>query len=377
MNAMFRFLKKSQLVKRDSSELERSVEEDLREATEKERLDEELQEVREARAPKKRKVESERVVVLPPMLARNERQPGGKPKPAGVVFSATYDDAPALGKTLAKLEKLTKSYTLLFTERGLGVTVLERSRVMLVTVDVPCASFARYTSLAEGAVTFVVSANTIKQLGAQCEALHTLTFSYDQCALASEPLHLMLYPHDGDPKTNPVVRLTLPPLQLDDPVGAMADHYQYRVRMSAALFHKTVVALARASDTITLMLSADAFEMAALSGESQHTLSYHISTQKDAAALTDKTCTIERIAASESRVTMSQLRNYRLSAAYLESAASFGATGGDEVVLRLGVLFYDDTHYDEQPLHLHFPLRAASLAPFSVDVYIAAKVNEE
>lgn len=341
-----------------------------------------------------------RAVVVPAVPPRNATLAGGGKKPAGVVFCATYDDAAVLGKTLGKLEKFTSSYNMVFTDEGLEINFIDNSHVMMVRVTVPAHSFVQYVDLVQP-FTHGVMAKEVKQFGDLCKKKHTLSYTRELCGIDDLPLGMRLMPADGRVTRHQEVREEFKPEKIDELVVAPKDPYQYKVRLPAKLFYENVHALARRSGTICLMLSKEAFEMIGVAETNMHHLSYHIPVSQciegkndtdDRAAEQqaeegddeddeEPECgVITRIGDRNSRITMAQFRNYRLSAVYLESAASFGNTNNCKyVVLRMGVTLRDDGSglQDEEPLHMCFHMRAgAPQGAFDVDMWICAKANE-
>lgn len=396
---MQRFLKFSQLKRKfdipDEKQPAEQVasEEAMKERNERERLEELVDEVKSVTIvsdTKKRKVdrqlpiEGKASVVLPPIEARkykpNSAARAAGAGAAGILFTATYDDASVLGKVLGKMDKFTNAYSLIFTNTGLESMFMERSRAMAIEVNVPKGSFARYTTLAERAIEFVVTAKAMKNFGDLCEQGSTLTFTYDQCGAESEPLELKLYPADGDVRSTQVVRLTLPAQTTDEPAIVPDDVYQFAVRMSSKLFLKNVRACARESQNICLSLTGDSFDLIAVAGESEHMLLLPIAVQQNDAPdaeLGEKSCIVWRVGGTQG-VTEMAMHNYRLSSAFLESAAALGAVPQcSEVILRIGVSARANDKYDEVPLHMRFPVCAGKPDAFDVNVWLASKQPED
>lgn len=374
---MFRFISKKALEARNQGGL--SVESEMQRRTEEEYEREVRDAVLETReivavvksTSKKRKTVDDTPpapVALPPVPERE------KDKPPGKMFAATYDDAATLGKTLAKLEKFTKTYAIRFTKLGMNINFMDRSQVLMVTVDIPLTSFARYQDLVSRAIEFAISSLAVKRFGDLCEAGNTLSFAYDQCGLDKEVLRLMLNPSEG---TGQTITMRIPPMNLDEAPGEANDCYQYRVRLSSKVFWKNIQALIKESSTICLKLSNEMLTMSSQSNESQHGLTYTTTAASNEAEYGDNNCLIERLEGADPKIKMSDLRAYQLSAAFLQSTAAFGNVPHcSEVVLRLGVQLYDGA-YIEEPLHASFPMRTGTPGAFKVDVWIAAKVNDE
>lgn len=343
---------------------------------------------------KRKRGAADKVVVAPDILPRNQFLSGGGKKPAGVVFCATYDDASVLGKTIGKLHNFTDSYNMVFTDDGLEINFIDNSNVMMVRLVVPASSFLQYVDLTTP-FTHGVMAAELKKFGDMCKKKHTLSYTRDQCGIESEPLMMRLMPADGRTKQQQEIREVFKPQHVNEEMVAPADPYQYKVRLPAKLFHDNIVAIVRRSTTVCLMLSKEAFEMIGVAETDLHPLSMHIPVKQciegeedDEAQEVDEDADedeedecgiITRIGDRQSRVTMAQFRNYRLSATYLESAASFGGTHCKYVTLRMGVTMRDDGTglQDEEPLHISFHMRPeAEQGAFNFDVWIAPIINE-
>jgi len=346
-------------------------------------------------APDKR---AKDVTLVPPVPTRSERTAGGALKPQGVVFRALYDCSYSLCNVIAALDKFYHTLPLTFTERGLEIAALDSVHVMFGRIRVPRDAFVAYDNLTEAAIEVHVSAKALQRVASMSRKTASISFMYDQYGNADESLHLMLYPRTEANAADQCMRTSFKPADVE------ADHlepdsaYQYRVFVPGRQFCDNVRHLAGDASIISLVLSADAFELAAVSEEAVSTTAFTMSAaqlthEPDApraeadvlfeadARTAANGCLIERLPDADPAVSMAQLRGYKISSSYLSRAARFAMVGDcQRVAISLGVQPNDCTAsgYSEVPLHLRFEMRSEeSGARFDVELWIAPKLNED
>lgn len=327
-------------------------------------------------------------VVAPPILLPNNRKPGGGaksdvPATAERVLRVLYDDAKCLGEVLAAFDKFMPFLHFVFNEDGMRITMLHSSKTVQVELFVPMASFFRFENLVAESVYVVLSSAAVKRMGSAALKAHSLIMMYDQNGMSTEPLHVLLNPRDNLSSTAQSWMFHLPHSEDENDVQHCDHAMQYRVRMDAALFLSNVRQLAKTSTVIVLMLrggnknaedggAALSFEMGGLSsGDSFDSAVCHV---EHAPAPTKSQCVIERIDGADEAVSLKEFSNHRLLAPVLESVASFASTSAaEDIVIEMGVSFTNGTLV-ENPVHVNFPMRPHSQAPFTVEAWMATKL---
>jgi len=308
--------------------------------------------------------------VLPPIPARNTRRSGGTKKGAGKLFVAVYDNAAALGSVFCQLPKFEQQYALLFTAEGLQIEFIDVTRTTLVRLSVPCKAWKRYDQPLAGAVSIVVSAEAMKRFCTLCNASYSLTFMYDECGSADEPLHLMLYPRNGDPNDGQQIIMKVPPIDMEEETVSPVGTYQYEVTVPCAEFLSTIRQLGKHATTISLRLSSTKFDMVSIGENDMSILQYNMNRVADKDEMGAKTCTIERLPDADRSVNMQAFLDCQFSPVLIECVASFGTHSScPRCAIRFGV---DETG-SIRPAHVRFPFRDGESGHFVVDVWLAPK----
>lgn len=318
---------------------------------------------------------------VPPLIEHKNSDNKASANAASMVFGATYDEANALATTLAKLAKFTKTYIIMFNEDGLDVSFMY-NQVMYISLTVPAASFVpkSYRNLVEKALRLAVTSAALKQFASLCSSDCTLSFMYDQTSFDSEPLQLLLFPNDGDEKRRQKILFKTPTLDLDEEALRPCDNYQYEIHVAGTLFDRNVKALRLQSDTLCISLTDQTLSMASVASNGTHTLTFDI-TVGDGGG---ETCTVKRLEQPKRegvpKITMRHMRSYKLSAPYLESMTAFGNQSCcTDVMMRMGVRQHADNPalWEEEPLHMRFTMRGDTTASYTVEGWLATKINEE
>lgn len=352
------------------------------------KLEEERAEERAAAQPividkkKSRKRALEAVEIFtPPLVEHKNSDTAASRDAASMVFGATYDDASALTTTLAKLHKFTKTYQMMFNADGLEISFMY-NQVMYIMLKVPSTSFVpeSYRNLVESALRLAITSAAMKQFAALSASDYTLSFMYDQTSFDNEPLQLLLFPNDGDETKRQRILFKLPTLDHDEEAVQPADHYQYEIHIAGGLFDKNVKALRLQSDTVCISLSEKSMKMASVASNGTHTLTFEIRVGSGAG----ETCTVKRLPSVKRegvpQITMKHMRSYKLSAPYLESMTAFGNQACcTDVMIRMGVRQdpSNPTSWEEEPLHMQFTMRGDTTAPYTVEGWLATKINED
>jgi hypothetical protein len=172
-----------------------------------------------------------------------------------------------------------------FGDDRVDVVAMRRTRSMMSCVSVPRASFVAYRHDRGGVVDFVVTSDALDRIARVCQSPlyndYSLTFMFECNGMTEEVLHLMLCSRTASPPPL-IVRATLVPARDQSDAGAavtlveaamaaVARHYQYRVRVSAASLSENAKCMIDALEpsTITVLLGPDALEMAALTRDAR------------------------------------------------------------------------------------------------------------
>lgn len=325
-------------------------------------------------------------VVAPEIALPNARLAGNKPKSVGaanpaLVMRALYDDAHLMTSVLCAFAKFTPFLHLIFDADGMSTQVLHSTRTVSVEMQVPAASFFRYDNLLPStAIAVTVSTKAIQDVGGgMAEKEQSMSFMYHQCGREDEPLHIQLNPRDNNEATAPRVFYHLPHCEDEDDVQAIPERQmQYEVRLDARRFLATVRKIAKLCSTVVLMMRQGAdgalkFEMGGL-GDNYDSMSISFG-HAEAEVRTDAQCTIYCLEPGSPASHLSYFLNHRLLPPVIEAVASFGSIApGTEVVLGLGVKLgagtAEDGGYVEEPVHVTFPIRDGTSAPFSINAWI-------
>lgn len=324
---------------------------------------------------KRRRVEKNETVDAepPPLPSRAELEDVGES--VGSLFSATYGNAALLGKTLGRLKKFVDTVPLLFNKNGLEICFLDRSRVTQPSILLPTSAFARYEGLVARKIAINVPAQTLLKFATMCTPQHSLTFMYDQRGDKSAKLHMMLYPRDLNLRNEQMVRTTVPAVEGNQNPIAPNENYQYAVTVSPSNFALNVKRMEAESTTVRLVLGTNAFDLAAVNDQGKDTLMLNTTCVATADEMTSKTCMIACIGPTP-QITTAELSNYRVSAVYLSSIATFGDLPEcRSLVLRFGGVRRPDGSVAEQPLHLRFDIGEGQMA-YHIDCWLATRVND-
>ncbi len=133
-------------------------------------------------------------VYEPPIALRKPTRAGGSPKPSGVVFRALFVDARPLMRLFDNFSNLTDNLPFEFANDGLHVRAQDLAIVLMVSVHVPLAAFARYDNFV-GGVQCVLSRSPLLKFGRGASNEHTVQFMRDHYeGNGGEPLCLQLHP---------------------------------------------------------------------------------------------------------------------------------------------------------------------------------------
>lgn len=327
-------------------------------------------------------------VVAPPIALPNSRLAGNQLKSANaadptLVMRALYDDAQAITQVLAAFETFTPYQHLIFDEDGLSMQVMHASGAVSVELKIPRTSFYSYDNLLPGCepVAVVVSSGAVHSLS-ECkgQSAQTISFLYHQCGRTDEPLHIYLNPRDNNSATAIRVFYHLPNCEDEDNVQAIPEHQmQYEVRLSAQQLLSEARQLAKTTSCIVLMLRHDAdgtmtFEMGGVSDAKFDARSCSFG-HAEAEVRTQSQCTISCLQPGAPESNLAYFVNHRVLPQLLIAVAKFGSlTPASEVVLQFGVRLDALTGYAEEPVHVTFPMRSDTQAPFTVDAWIATQV---
>ena len=324
-------------------------------------------------------------VFLPPTPSRNDRTAGGKKKPEGVVFQATYESSRVLTNALSALKDARFNFfPFIFTANGLEISAIENTRVMMVILKIPKTSFIVYKNLAQNSVVVQVSAASIASLKASASNNTSISFMYDQYQNPDEVLHIWLYPRFEDMKAERIMHASFKPMneETDDIQPDCEYQYKISVPVKSSTFLDDLSYMAKQATVVTLMLADSAFEMSGVGDtvETVQTMTFPavVDPKTDGeriAALAGGFFVIERLPETDARFTMLHFRGYKIASAYLRAATSLAKEANcSALTMQMGVR--DDqnvqTGYSEVPLHLKMQM-GDNVAPFSVEFYVAPK----